>query len=74
MEIGARVNAEENEYMTTCRYQHDRRNHDIKIDNKSLEMVEQFRYLGTGLTDQNPRLKSGKCMPSFSAVVFEFAL
>jgi hypothetical protein len=41
-------------------------NHDIKIDNKSFERVEQFKYLGTTLTDRNSmqeeiksRLKSG---------------
>jgi hypothetical protein len=41
-------------------------NHNIKIGNKSLEMVEQFKYLGTTLTGQysiheeiKSRLKSG---------------
>ena len=40
--------------------------HYIKIDNSSLERVEQFKYLGTTLTNQNSiqeeiksRLKSG---------------
>jgi hypothetical protein len=28
-------------------------NHDIKIGNKSSETVEQFKYLGTALTNQN---------------------
>ena len=27
--------------------------HNIKIDNSSFETAEQFRYLGTALTDQN---------------------
>jgi hypothetical protein len=41
-------------------------NGNIKLDNKSLERVEQFRYLGTTLTNRNSiqeeiksRLKSG---------------
>ena len=29
-------------------------NHSIKTDNRSFERVEQFKYLGTTLTDQNP--------------------
>ena len=28
-------------------------NHSLKIDNSSIERVEQFKYLGTKLTDQN---------------------
>ena len=42
------------------------RSHSIKIDNSSFARVEQFRYLGKTLTDQNSiqeeiknRLKSG---------------
>jgi len=42
------------------------RRHNIKIDNRSFEGVEEFKYLGTTLTDQNSirgeiksRLKSG---------------
>jgi hypothetical protein len=41
-------------------------NHNIKLDNKTFEMVEQFRYLGKTLTSRNSiqeelksRLKSG---------------
>jgi hypothetical protein len=44
-----------------------KQNHKIKTDNKSLERVEQFKYLGTTLTNRNSiqeeiasRLKSGK--------------
>jgi len=42
------------------------RGHNIKIDNSTFERVEEFKYLGTTLTDQNSiqeeiksRLKSG---------------
>ena len=40
--------------------------HSMKVDNSSVERVEEFKYLGTALTDQNSiqgeiksRLKSG---------------
>jgi hypothetical protein len=46
--------------------QNEGQNHNIKIDNKSFERVEQFKYLGTTLTNRNSiqdkiksRLKSG---------------
>ena len=29
------------------------RGHSVKIDNSSIERVEEFKYLGTTLTDQN---------------------
>ena len=29
------------------------RSHHVKIDNSSIERVEEFEYLGTTLTDQN---------------------
>ena len=29
------------------------RNHTMKVDNSSIEMVEEFKYLGTNLTNQN---------------------
>ena len=52
--------------MVTSRDQNARRSHSIKIDISSFERVEEFKYLGTTLTDQNSiqeeiksRLKSG---------------
>jgi hypothetical protein len=30
-----------------------RRNHSINIDNSSFEKVEEFKYLGTAVTNQN---------------------
>jgi hypothetical protein len=65
-EIGLEVNAEKTKYMILSRDQNAGRNHNIKIDNKSSEWVEQLKYLGTNLTDRNSiqeeiksRLKSG---------------
>jgi hypothetical protein len=52
--------------MVMSRNQNAGRSHSIKIDNSSFERVEEFKYLGTILTDQNSlqgeiksRLKSG---------------
>jgi hypothetical protein len=52
--------------MVMSRNQNEGHNHNIKINNKSSESVEEFRYLGATLTNQNSiheesksRLKSG---------------
>jgi hypothetical protein len=37
------------------------RSHNIKIDSSSFERVEQFRYLGKPLTDQNYIQEEIKC-------------
>jgi RNA:NAD 2'-phosphotransferase (TPT1/KptA family) len=65
-EIGLEVNAEKTKYMVMSRNQNAGQGHNIKIDNKSFESVEQFKYLGTTLTNRNSiqeeiksRLKSG---------------
>jgi hypothetical protein len=65
-EIGLEVNADKTMYMTMSRDQNAGRNHSINIDNSSFERVEEFKYLGTTLTNQNSiqeevkrRLKSG---------------
>jgi hypothetical protein len=39
--------------MVMSRDQNAGRNHGIKIDNSSFEMVEGFKYLGTNSTNQN---------------------
>ena len=58
--------AEKTKYMVMFRDQNAGRNHNIKIYNSSLESVEEYKYLGTTLTNQNSmqeeiksRLKSG---------------
>jgi hypothetical protein len=65
-EISLEVNAEKTKYMVMSRNQNAVQNHNIKLDNKSFERVEQFKYLGTTLTNRNSieeeiksRLKSG---------------
>jgi len=39
--------------MVMPRDQNPGRSHGVKIDNSSFERVEEFKYLGTTLTDQN---------------------
>jgi sorting nexin-29 len=65
-EICLAANAEKTKYMVTSRDQNAGQNHNIKIDNKSFETVQKFKYLVTTPTDRNSiheeiksRLKSG---------------
>jgi hypothetical protein len=39
--------------MVKSREQKAGRGHSVKIDNSSIERVEEFKYMGTMLTDQN---------------------
>ena len=50
-ETGLEVNVDKIRYMVTYRDQNAGRSHSIKIDNISIEQVEEFRYLGTFLTN-----------------------
>ena len=52
-EIGLEVNAHKTNYMTVSRDQNSGRIHSVRIDNSSTERVEEFKYLGTTLTNQN---------------------
>ena len=52
-EIGLEVNAHKTKYMIVSRDQNAGRIHSMKIDNSSIERVEEFKYLGTTLTNQN---------------------
>src|SRR5215469_7296138 len=52
-EIGLEVNAHKTKYMIMSRDRNAGRIHNMKIDNCSIERVEEFKYLGTTLTDHN---------------------
>ena len=65
-EIGLEVSADKTKYMVMSRDQNAGRNHSVRIDNSTFEMVEEIKYLGTTLTNQNSipeeiksRLRSG---------------
>ena len=52
-ETDLEVNAYKSKYMVMSREQKAERSHSVKTDNSSFEMVEEFIYLGTTLTNQN---------------------
>ena len=53
-EIGLKVNVDKTKYMVMSRDQNAGCSHGVKNDNNSFESAEEFKYLGTTLTDQNP--------------------
>ena len=64
--IGIGVTADKSKYMAMSEDQKAGQSHSVKIDNSSFERVEEFKYLGTTLTNQNSiqeeikrRLKAG---------------
>ena len=52
-ETGLEVNADKTKYMIMSRDQNAGRSHSMKIDSGSIERVEEFKYLGTTLTNKN---------------------
>jgi hypothetical protein len=77
--MGLEVNADKTKYMVMSRDQNAGRNHNIRIDNISFERVEEFKYSGTTLTNQNStqeevksRLKSGNALLLLGAESFFF--
>ena len=52
-EIGLEVNADKTKYMVMSREQTAGLSHTMKVDDSSIEMIEEFKYLGTTLTNQN---------------------
>ena len=51
--IGLEVNGVKTKYMIMSRDQNAARSHSRKNDNSSIERVEEFKYLGTTLTNKN---------------------
>ena len=51
--IGINVNADKTKYMVRSWGRNAGRGHSMTIANNSIESVEEFKYLGTMLTDQN---------------------
>jgi hypothetical protein len=49
---GLEVNADKTKYMVMSGDQNARRSHNIHIESSSFEKVEEFKYLGTTLTNQ----------------------
>jgi len=66
--------------MIMSRDQNTGRNYNMKIDNSSIESVEDFKYLGTTLTNTNSiqeeQIEVGECLLLFSAesFIFQFAI
>jgi hypothetical protein len=52
-EIGLEVNEDKTKYMVIARDQNVGRSHNVKIDNSSFGMVEEFKHLGTTITNEN---------------------
>jgi hypothetical protein len=52
-EVSLEVNVEKTTYMLVSRDQNTGQNLEIKIGNRSFEIVSLFRYLGTTVTNQN---------------------
>jgi len=52
-ETGLEVNVDKTKYMIMSRNQKARQSHSMKIDNSSFGRVEELKYLGTAITNQN---------------------
>ena len=52
-EIGLEVSADKTKHMFMSRDQNAGRIHSVRIDNITFEKLEEFKYLGTTLTNQN---------------------
>ena len=82
-EIGLEINSYKTKYMIMSRDQNAGRSHSMKIDNSSIERVEEFKYLGTTLTNTNSiqeeyyeQIEVRKCLLLFGteSFVFQFAI
>ena len=52
-ETGLETNADKSKYMVISRDRNAGRDDSVKTDNSSIERVEELKYMGTTLTDQN---------------------
>ena len=52
-DIELEVSADKTKYVVMSRDQNAGRNHSVRIDNSTFERVDEFKYLGTALTNQN---------------------
>jgi hypothetical protein len=52
-EIGLEVNTDKNKSLVMSRDRNAGRGHGVKIDNSSIERLEEFKYLGATVTNQN---------------------
>jgi hypothetical protein len=52
-EVELEAKADKTKYMVMSRDQNAEQSHSMKMENISFERVEEFKYLGTTLTDQN---------------------
>ena len=52
-DVQLEVNADKTKYMVMSGDQNAGRSHNTKIDNSSIERVEELQYLGTTVTNQN---------------------
>jgi len=76
-EIGLEVSADKTKCMVMSRDQNAGQNQSVRIDNVTFERVEEFKYLGTTLTNQNSipediksRLRSGNaCIHSVQNIL-----
>jgi hypothetical protein len=50
-DIGLEVSADKTKYMVMSRDQNAGQNHSVRIDNSTFDRVEEFKYLGTTLTN-----------------------
>jgi hypothetical protein len=55
MRSGLQIKAEKNKQTSTAMFhlQNAKQNHDINVDNTSVENAENFKYVGTTETDQS---------------------
>ena len=59
-ETGLEVNADNTKYMVMSQDQNTGQSHNMRTDNSSFERMEEFKYLGTTLANENSILEEIK--------------